>query len=177
MIIANQLEKTNIAEYILYMFQVEDLIRANDLSMLKLKQNIISKFKQPKNIIEKIEHWYEGLIDLMKIEKIEKRGHLNFVKLKLTDLNTIHLLIIKENKDTQYLQTYNIALGNIELFKHKTGKENLNNIEICFNALYGFLLLKLKNKSVSKLTEESMKSFSNLLNQLAQKYHKNKIRK
>ena len=44
MIIASQKRKENIAEYLLYMWQVEDLIRANNMDLDKIEQNIISKY-------------------------------------------------------------------------------------------------------------------------------------
>ena len=43
MIIAQKKRKENIVEYMLYMWQVENLIRANNLDMDKIEQTIISK--------------------------------------------------------------------------------------------------------------------------------------
>ncbi len=44
MIIASQKRKENIAEYLLYMWQIEDLIRANSLDLDKIKANVIDKY-------------------------------------------------------------------------------------------------------------------------------------
>ena len=41
MFTAEQLRKQNIAEYLLYMWQIEDLIRANDCDIEKIKANVI----------------------------------------------------------------------------------------------------------------------------------------
>lgn len=38
MFTATQRKKENIAEYLLYMWQIEDLIRANDLDMDKIEK-------------------------------------------------------------------------------------------------------------------------------------------
>ena len=38
MFIANELRKTNIAEYLLYMWQVEDTIRAFDCSISRIRR-------------------------------------------------------------------------------------------------------------------------------------------
>ena len=43
MLIAQQKRKENIVEYILYMWNVEDLIRANGLDMKKIDDAVISK--------------------------------------------------------------------------------------------------------------------------------------
>ena len=42
MYIASQKRKENIAEYLIYMWQVEDMIRANDLDIDKIQKNIIT---------------------------------------------------------------------------------------------------------------------------------------
>lgn len=44
MIIAQQKRKENIAEYLLYMWQVEDLIRAYNFDIDKIEANIISGY-------------------------------------------------------------------------------------------------------------------------------------
>lgn len=44
MFTASQKRKENIAEYLLYMWQIEDLIRANDLDMDKIKANVIDRY-------------------------------------------------------------------------------------------------------------------------------------
>ncbi len=47
MLIAREKRKTNIAEYILYMWEIEDLIRANGFDIDKIDRNIIRRFVQP----------------------------------------------------------------------------------------------------------------------------------
>lgn len=44
MIIASQKHKENIAEYLLYMWQIEDIIRANGLDIDRIKENVIDRF-------------------------------------------------------------------------------------------------------------------------------------
>ena len=43
MIIARQKRKENIAEYLLYMWQVEDLIRANKFDMDSINRTVIAQ--------------------------------------------------------------------------------------------------------------------------------------
>ncbi len=47
MIIAEQKRRENIAEYLLYMYQVEDMIRANKLDFDSIERTLISKFDVP----------------------------------------------------------------------------------------------------------------------------------
>ena len=43
MIVAKQKRKENIAEYLLYMWQVEDLIRANQFDIDSIRRNVIAQ--------------------------------------------------------------------------------------------------------------------------------------
>ena len=45
MITASIKKKENIAEYLLYMWQIEDLIRANKLDIDKIQTSIIDQYK------------------------------------------------------------------------------------------------------------------------------------
>jgi hypothetical protein len=43
MIVANQKRKENIAEYLLYMWQVEDLIRANHFDLEAIRKQVVER--------------------------------------------------------------------------------------------------------------------------------------
>ena len=62
--IAQALKERNIAEYLLYMWQVEDLIRAYGCDIDKLKVNVIARF--PEEERPALEEWYENLCDVMR---------------------------------------------------------------------------------------------------------------
>ena len=72
--IAQALKEKNIAEYLLYMWQVEDLIRANGCDIDRLKANVISRF--PEEERPALEEWYANLCDMMRAEGVTGRGHL-----------------------------------------------------------------------------------------------------
>ena len=60
MFTASQKRKENIAEYLLYMWQIEDLIRANDLDMDKIKANVIDRYTTlTDNQRKEMAEWYE----------------------------------------------------------------------------------------------------------------------
>ena len=77
MIIASQKRKENIAEYLLYMWQIEDIIRANGLDLDKIRTNVIDKFPGlSESQIREMADWYESLIDMMRREEVAEKGHL-----------------------------------------------------------------------------------------------------
>ena len=152
MFIASQKRKENIAEYLLYMWQIEDLIRANDLDIDKIAQNIVAKFsfteEQQKQMIE----WYESLIDMMRREDVIKSGHLQLNKNIILQLAQLHDAILKDPQFTEYSAEYYKTLPFIVELRAKAGENKQGELETCFTALYGMLLLRLQGKEITKDT-------------------------
>lgn len=61
MYIASQKRKENIAEYLLYMWQIEDIIRANGMDLDKIKSNVIDKFTLSAEQYKEMSEWCESL--------------------------------------------------------------------------------------------------------------------
>ena len=74
MIIARRKRKENIAEYLLYMWQVEDLIRANNFDMDSIRRTVVDRYDQPDDIKEEIAKWYEELIEMMTLRRGDGKG-------------------------------------------------------------------------------------------------------
>ena len=171
MIIAQEKKKTNLAEYILYMWQVEDFIRAYQFDIEAIDKNIISQFQQPEEKHKEIRDWYENLIEMMKIEKVEQKGHLQILKNNINELFDFHLYLLEKVKDSSYLNLFQQAVGNISEFRQKSKATAENNdVEVCLTALYGILMLKLQGKKISKDTLAAVTTFSNLISELTIKY-------
>ena len=77
MVIADKLRKENIAEFLLYMWQVEDIIRAYDCSLSLIKDDYISRFHiEELETYEEMVDWYGNLIRMMNQEGKREKGHL-----------------------------------------------------------------------------------------------------
>lgn len=168
MIIASQKRKENIAEYILYMWQVEDLIRANDLDIEKIEHNVISRFpnlndSQHKDMIE----WYESLIDMMHREGVTQKGHLQINRNTISQLVDLHQTLLKDPKFPEYSTEFYKTLPFIVELRAKAGNNKEGEIETCFTALYGILVLKLQGKDISPDTLNAMKQISKFIALLA----------
>jgi hypothetical protein len=172
MLIAKEKYKNNIAEYILYMFRVEDTIRACNFDMELIEQRIISQFTVSEKVRQEIRDWYADLILMMHQEKIREKGHLNMLNSLIGELNELHKKLLFDVKDKQYLEQYYWAVPNIKEFEMKLDKQPQNEIETCLIALYALLLLRLTKKEISKETIEAMQTFSNMLAALSVKYKK-----
>ncbi|MBN2481827.1 MAG: DUF4924 family protein [Bacteroidales bacterium] len=170
MFIARQKRKTNIAEYILYMWQVEDLIRAHYFDIEKIETNLISQYAQPSKTKEDIRDWYADLILMMHEEGIRKNGHLSFLQTLMRDLYDFHLRLMNNADEKHYHQLYLHAAQYINELKAKSGNQITDDIETCMNALYGLLLLRLKKKEISRETEQAMATFSQLIAALSKRF-------
>ena len=152
MFVASQKRKENIAEYLLYMWQIEDLIRANDLDIDKIAQNIVAKFSLTEERQKQMIEWYESLIDMMRREDVIKSGHLQLNKNIILQLAQLHDAILKGPQFTEYSAEYYKTLPFIVELRAKAGENKQGELETCFTALYGMLLLRLQGKEITKDT-------------------------
>lgn len=174
MIIAQEKRKQNIAEYLLYMWQVEDLIRANGFDIEKIKKEIVSQYDQPEEVKEEITRWYRELIDMMLLEGVKEKGHIQLNKNVVTDLTDLHLRLLKAPKETVYAAMYYQTLPYIVELRSKSGGKEVPELETCFTALYGYLLLRMQHKPISEETGQAIKQISSFLALLAEKYRQEK---
>jgi hypothetical protein len=170
MLIAKQKKNENIAEYLLYMWQVEDIIKANKLDINLIRENIIDKFEQPEDSRKEIEAWYQNLIEMMRRENIQEQGHLQMNKNVLGNLSDLHRQLLNNPQETAYITSYYKTLPFIVELRSKNRTQDLPEIETCFSALYGFLLLKLQQKEISGETQAAILQISSFLRLLAKKY-------
>lgn len=170
MIIAQQKRKENICEYLLYMWQVEDLIRANHFDMEQIRQHVVSRYQQSDEVKEKIAVWYEELIDMMRSEGVMGSGHIQLNKNVIISLTDLHLRLLKSPKEMVYGATYYKTLPYIVQLRAKSGGTEVPEIETCFTALYGYLMLRMQGKEVSSETMEAIRQISSFLAMLAEKY-------
>lgn len=174
MLIAQQKQQENIAEYILYMYQVEDVIRAYDFDVDRLMTEFIEPQLNNASFIGQYKSWYDGLIRQMKLQRIEKAGHLTELKDVLIELTFLHNTLISLTNDTKYKDLFELALPNINEFKERSNLKDKNDVEVIFHALYMKLLLRIQKKEISAATEEAFDSMRILLAYLAKSYHRMK---
>jgi hypothetical protein len=177
MIISRNKRKSNIAEYILYMWQIEDIIRSQQFNLEAIEKNIIDKFKVTGKDREEFVDWYANLIMHMKQDKIEQSGHLKFLENLVHELQSFHTSLLNSTKHEEYGKLYNNSKQYIEELGKKT-PQAINEIDICLRGLYGVLVLKLKQVSISEETQKAFQSISQLvalLSDLFKKYENGEI--
>jgi len=170
MLIAQELRKTNIAEYILYMWQVEDLLRACSFDPDRIGQQLVGRFNADENISREIAAWYNNLSAMMEKEHVRSQGHLQVVTNLVNDLNEFHLKLLEVQTDPKYIRLYRSNQDAINDFVLKSGNSRENQVEACLNALYGFMNLKLKNIKISEVTRKTVEGFGRLIGHLSARY-------
>ncbi|MDR2385926.1 MAG: DUF4924 family protein [Tannerella sp.] len=170
MIVALQKRKENIVEYLIYMWQVEDLIRACKFDMESIEKQIISQYDQPENVKREIRIWYSELVDMMRQENVMEYGHIQINKNIVIDLSELHLQLLNTSEEAVYKSLYYKALPFIVQLRSKSGGNGISEIETCLTAVYGFLLLKLQCKKISEDTVNAIKQIGVFLAFLAEKH-------
>lgn len=174
MYIAKQLKEKNVAEYLLYMWQVEDLIRANHLDIEELKKNYISQFKPSPEQEKEMTEWYANLIEMMRSEQVQEKGHLQINKNMIILLTDLHLQLLNSPKFPFYSAAYYKALPYIVEIRARNNNRDLPELESCFEILYGVMLLKMQQKAVSADTQKAVADISKLLGMLSDYYMQDK---
>lgn len=168
--ISQQKLKENIAEYVLYMYQIEDLIRSYKFDLEAIYSQFISKQVPSEAIAKQYKDWYADLINQMDYENIKKSGHLSQVREVHMELAYLHNALLEISADGKYKGLVDRSAQHIEEFRKKSDLGDIHPVEVAFHALYMKLLLKLQGKEISAETEDAFDSMRILLAFLAKKY-------
>jgi len=171
MLTAQQKKRENIAEYIIYMWQVEDLIRANHCDMNRIRATIIPQYKDlsPELQLAVID-WWDNLVEMMRLEHKEEKGHLQILVNTVNEMNTLHHQLLASPKYLSYQMQFNAVIPLIKELELKTQPRPENDIELMLMAIYSSFLLKLKGRPVTNETQQALTVFGRFLALLSKFY-------
>ena len=167
MFISQQLRKKSIAEYVLYMWQVEDLIRAYGCSLSRIKNEYVSQFsdytdEQRSELVD----WYGDLIRMINQEGKREKGHLQINQIVVQDVSDLHAQLLQSSKFPFYNAEYYKVLPFIVELRNR-GSKDVGEIETCLNALYGTMMLRLQKKPISPETAHAVKEITTFIGMLS----------
>lgn len=143
-------KKDNIAEYILYLWQLEDYLRA---------------FPEAAEQNEELANIYQ----MMHADDVMDGGHIQLAQIALKELEMLSDDIIAQEA------TYKAAMlqltPSLNLLKARTDRPTMTNIEACLVLLYQIMMLRLQGKLVSAETEEVQKQATAILQYLSKTYY------
>jgi hypothetical protein len=143
------LKKNNIAEYILYLWQIEDYLRA---------------FPHQADANQEL----KDLSDMMHHENILEAGHLQLAKNALSELEDLHCDLL--DQEATYRAAVLQLTPSLNLLKAKTNTPTMSDIEACLLLLYQIMLLKLQNRPISPETQLVQGQVTKLLQYLSKTY-------
>ena len=173
MFISQELRKKSIAEYLLYMWQVEDIIRAYDCSLSRIRREYISRFDYDDEQLEEMTDWYGNLVTMMTQEGKREGGHLQINQVVLQQMTELHAQLLESTKFPFYTSQYYKVLPFIVELRNR-GDKDKNEIETCLDALYDTMMLRLQNKEITPNTAHAIQEITTLLGMLSDYYAKDK---
>ncbi len=142
-------KKENIAEYILYLWQMEDYLRA---------------FPQQAEASQELHE----LNEMMHREGIVESGHLQLAQNALDEIEGLHRELL--NEDAMYRAAVMRLTPQLNLLKAKTDRPTMSDIEACFLLLYQIMMLHLQHREISPETASVQQQVTQLLQFLSRTY-------
>ena len=145
MIVALQKRRENITEYILYLWQVEDLLRALQFSPEAIYATLVAKTEgTDEQQKENIFNWYMQIVELLRKEGKAEKGHIEHTLHLIADLHNLHLQLMKLPVGEHYRQTYAPLAAELPRLRTLLDNDDISDTELCFRALYAALLYRIK---------------------------------
>ena len=163
MFIAQKLRSQSVSAYLIYMYQVEDLIRAYGLDADRIAAEYLSRFGYDEEQMKQAKEWYESLARMMKEEGKVETGHVQVVQNTLELLEDYHQELLADTDEQDYRAAYYKALPHIVALRTQGNNKDKKEMENCIDALYGATLLKMQGKELSAGTQAALKPISELL--------------
>ena len=142
-------KKENIAEYILWLWQMEDYLRA---------------FPEQAEATQELHE----LNEMMHREGLMEGGHLQLAQNALAELEDLNDQLLDEEA------TYRAAIirlqPSLNLLKAKTDRPTMSDIEACFVLLYQIMMLRLQKREISPETADVQQRATQLLQYLSKTY-------
>lgn len=164
----------NVAEYLLYLFQIEDLVRSLQLDMDLIKSQVLEPAIRDEFQLKDQITWYEQLVREMKMKGLQKEGHIDEVQEILVELTYLHNSLLTIMNDAKYKGLCEDAHQALEEFKQKSNMAQRQDVEILLHAMFMKLQLKMRQKEISAETEAAFDLMRIQLAYLAREYQRMK---
>ncbi len=166
--IAQAKRRENIAEYILYLWQIEDLLRALQFS----PEAIHSQLVAPRTDLDEERKsvflmWYLDIASLLRQEGKEEKGHLEHTLHLIRDLHDLHLQLLKLPAGEHYRRTFARLEPELPRLRSVMGNPGMNDTELCFRALYAAMLYRIKGQGDRSAVADTIDLVSPVVAELA----------
>ena len=169
--IAQAKRKENIAEYILYLWQIEDLLRALQFSPEAVYSQLVAPRNLPPDQGQIFLLWYMDIANLLREEGKEQSGHLDHTLHLIADMHNLHLQLMELPVGKEYRQKFAHLAPYLPTLRTIIGKSDISDTELCFRALYAAMLYRIKGKG-EKAVADTLEYVSPVIAELSAMYRK-----
>lgn len=145
-------KRENIAEYILYLWQMEDFVRA-----------FPEQAEQNKELHE--------ILDMLHADGVWKKGHVQMAENALAELED--LADDLWNEEATFRAAMLRLKPQLNLLKAKTDEPTMSDLRACFTLLYQVMMLRLQKKEISQETEMVVWQVTQTMRYLSKTYKEN----
>lgn len=163
--------RENIAEYILYLWQIEDLLRALQFSPEAIYSQLIAPRGNRRGTTPQLPALVHGHRQPAARRGQEEKGHLEHTLHLIGDLNDLHLQLMKLPIGEHYRQTFAKLEPELPRLRAVLGRE-MSDIELCFRALYAAMLYRIKGEGGKSAVSDTIEYVSPVIAELADMYGK-----
>lgn len=142
--IAQSKRKENIAEYILYIWQLEDLLRAMQFSPEAVYSQLVAPRELPDEQKLVFLQWYMEIADLLRKEGKEQSGHLQHTLHLIADMHNLHLQLMRNPVGGHYRATFARLAPELPRLRAMLRSDEMSDTEIGFRTLYAAMLYRIK---------------------------------
>lgn len=174
MFLAKKIKEETEIGYILYMWQLEDVVRALGCDTERMQQEYLPRFHYEGDALRQEAQWLADIVDMMRTEGILQQGHLQMVKGTLSLLADKHAELLGDSQETVYNALYYKVLPFIVELRTKENNREKNELELCLEILYGVTLLRMQHRDITPQTQEAHDHVAAMLTYLNRKYKEEK---
>jgi hypothetical protein len=142
--IAKQKRDENIAEYILYIWQLEDLLRALRFDPKSVFETLVA----PRDATDEWKlsalEWYMEIADLLTREGKAEGGHLDHTLHLIGEMNDLHLMLLEQPVGRAYRDVFARLSPSLPSLRATLGRNDISDVELSFRTLYAAMLYKMK---------------------------------
>ena len=154
-------KRDNIAEYILWIWQLEDYLRAFP--------NAATDNENPSPDMR----FLAELSEMMHREGVTEKGHVQLARNAMAELEELHRRLLDE--DASYRAAMIRLTPALNILKSKTDNPLMSDLEAGLTLLYQVLLLRLQHKDITPATAETQTQVTRLLQFLSKIYRAEKV--
>lgn len=168
------LKESNVAEYLLYIYQIEAMVRSFNFDLDLINNQLLIPGSKTSDELAKHQEWYVKLIDEMQRRGLQKDGHIEEVEEILMELVYLHNTLLTIVNDEKYKTLCEQAQPDLIEFKKRSNMSQRQDVEALLHAMFMKLQLKMKQQEISPETEAAFDLFRIQLAYLSRAYNQMK---